>query len=49
MAPPTFLGLSGKRLSFVVSTVATLAFTLFGYDQGYVSFFLGTCVCVGEY
>lgn len=36
MAPPTFCGLSGDKLSFLVSTVSTLAFTLFGYDQGFV-------------
>lgn len=37
MAPPTFAGLSGRPLSLTVSTVATMAFLLFGYDQGVMS------------
>ncbi|CAI6334040.1 unnamed protein product [Periconia digitata] len=34
---PTFLGLRGKKLSWVVSFVATTGFLLFGYDQGVMS------------
>jgi hypothetical protein len=34
MAPPKFMGLSGRPLSIAVSTVATTGFLLFGYDQG---------------
>lgn len=34
MAPPTFMGLTGRPLSLMVSTVATTGFVLFGYDQG---------------
>ncbi|KAK5658961.1 hypothetical protein OQA88_1779 [Cercophora sp. LCS_1] len=37
MAPPSFMGLSGKPLSLAVSTVATTGFLLFGYDQGVMS------------
>ncbi|KAH8883556.1 putative hexose carrier protein [Thozetella sp. PMI_491] len=37
MAPPTFMGLSGRPLSLAVSTVATTGFVLFGYDQGVMS------------
>ncbi|KAK1140133.1 hypothetical protein N8T08_010610 [Aspergillus melleus] len=37
MAPPTFAGMSGKPLSLTVSTVATMGFLLFGYDQGVMS------------
>lgn len=37
MAPPTFAGLSGRPLSMAVSTIATIAFLLFGYDQGVMS------------
>lgn len=37
MAPPTFLGLSGRPLSTLVSIVATTGFVLFGYDQGIMS------------
>ncbi|KAK3694460.1 sugar transporter [Podospora appendiculata] len=37
MAPPTFMGLSGRPLSLAVSTVATTGFLLFGYDQGVMS------------
>ncbi|KAH7134584.1 general substrate transporter [Dactylonectria estremocensis] len=37
MAPPTFAGLSGNRLSWAISTVATTGFLLFGYDQGVMS------------
>ncbi|KAK3497386.1 sugar transporter [Neurospora hispaniola] len=37
MAPPKFLGLSGRPLSLAVSTVATTGFLLFGYDQGVMS------------
>lgn len=36
MAPPKFCGLSGRPLSFLVSTIATTGFVLFGYDQGCV-------------
>jgi sugar porter (SP) family MFS transporter len=31
---PTYAGLSGKRLSMAITTVSTLGFLLFGYDQG---------------
>lgn len=34
---PTFLGLSGRPLSLLVSVVATNGFLLFGYDQGVMS------------
>ncbi|KAK3936104.1 sugar transporter STL1 [Diplogelasinospora grovesii] len=37
MAPPTFMGLSGRPLSLMVSAVATTGFVLFGYDQGVMS------------
>ncbi|KAK7420546.1 hypothetical protein QQX98_002745 [Neonectria punicea] len=37
MAPPTFAGFSGNRLSLAISTVATTGFLLFGYDQGVMS------------
>jgi hypothetical protein len=41
MAPPKFMGLSGRPLSVMVSAVATTGFLLFGYDQGYVGVFVG--------
>ncbi|KAL3463594.1 general substrate transporter [Aspergillus heterothallicus] len=34
---PSFAGLSGRPLSLTVSTVATMGFLLFGYDQGVMS------------
>ncbi|KAL6238235.1 hypothetical protein BDW75DRAFT_237539 [Aspergillus navahoensis] len=34
---PNFAGLSGRKLSLTVSTVATMGFLLFGYDQGVMS------------
>ncbi|KAM0804780.1 putative hexose carrier protein [Usnea florida] len=37
MAPPKFMGLTGRPLSLMVSTVATTGFVLFGYDQGVMS------------
>lgn len=37
MAPPTYMGLTGRPLSLMVSTVATTGFLLFGYDQGVMS------------
>ena len=37
MAPPTFGGLTGHRLSLAVSTISTCCFVLFGYDQGVMS------------
>ncbi|KAL9131180.1 MAG: hypothetical protein Q9217_000833 [Psora testacea] len=37
MAPPEFMGLTGRSLSIAVSTVATTGFLLFGYDQGVMS------------
>ncbi|KAG9240271.1 general substrate transporter [Calycina marina] len=37
MAPPKFMGLSGRPLSLAVSTVCTTGFMLFGYDQGVMS------------
>ncbi|KAI1085518.1 general substrate transporter [Whalleya microplaca] len=36
-APPKFMGLRGRPLSMIVSTVATTGFLLFGYDQGVMS------------
>lgn len=37
MAPPKYMGLSGRPLSMTVSTVATTGFLLFGFDQGVMS------------
>ncbi|KAK3393309.1 hypothetical protein B0H63DRAFT_15404 [Podospora didyma] len=37
MAPPTYMGLSGRPLSLAITTVATTGFLLFGYDQGVMS------------
>ncbi|KAK2737934.1 hypothetical protein FQN55_000838 [Onygenales sp. PD_40] len=37
MAPPTYAGMTGKKLSLAISTVATMGFLLFGYDQGVMS------------
>ncbi|KAI4091216.1 MAG: hypothetical protein LQ344_004208 [Seirophora lacunosa] len=37
MAPPRFIGLTGRPLSLAVSIVATTGFLLFGYDQGVMS------------
>ncbi|PGH10497.1 hypothetical protein AJ79_05425 [Helicocarpus griseus UAMH5409] len=37
MAPPTYFGMNGKKLSLTISTVATMGFLLFGYDQGVMS------------
>ncbi|EAU35247.1 hypothetical protein ATEG_04800 [Aspergillus terreus NIH2624] len=34
---PSYAGLSGRPLSLTVSTVATMGFLLFGYDQGVMS------------
>ena len=34
---PTYMGMSGRNLSLAVSTVATMGFLLFGYDQGVMS------------
>ncbi|KAE8354339.1 general substrate transporter [Aspergillus coremiiformis] len=34
---PTFAGLSGRKLMMSVTTVATMGFLLFGYDQGVMS------------
>ncbi|KAI8626921.1 sugar porter family MFS transporter [Xylariaceae sp. FL1651] len=37
MAPPSFMGLSGRHLSMAVSAICTTGFLLFGYDQGVMS------------
>lgn len=37
MAPPSFMGLSGRPLSLMVSAICTTGFLLFGYDQGVMS------------
>ncbi|KAI0460655.1 general substrate transporter [Xylaria acuta] len=37
MAPPSYMGLSGHRLSLAVSAICTTGFLLFGYDQGVMS------------
>ncbi|KAI2702021.1 hypothetical protein CBS147332_7797 [Penicillium roqueforti] len=34
---PSYAGMSGKPLSLTVSTIATMGFLLFGYDQGVMS------------
>ncbi|KAK8076084.1 general substrate transporter [Apiospora phragmitis] len=37
MGSPRFMGLTGRPLSLMVSTIATCGFLLFGYDQGVMS------------
>ncbi|TGJ79755.1 hypothetical protein E0Z10_g9010 [Xylaria hypoxylon] len=37
MAPPSYMGLSGRPLSIAVSAICTTGFLLFGYDQGVMS------------
>ncbi|KAI0835649.1 general substrate transporter [Hypoxylon sp. FL0890] len=39
---PTYMGLRGRPLSLMVSTVATTGFLLFGYDQGVMSGIIGS-------
>lgn len=34
---PTYLGLSGNKLTWALTVVSSLGFTLFGYDQGVMS------------
>ncbi|KAF2861988.1 general substrate transporter [Piedraia hortae CBS 480.64] len=41
---PHFMGLTGKKLNLMVSTVATCGFLLFGYDQGIMSGIIGAPV-----
>lgn len=31
--PPKYAGLSGRKLSLTLSTIATMGFLLFGYDR----------------
>lgn len=40
MAPPTFAGLTGRKLGLTVSTIATMGFLLFGYDREFSLFLL---------
>ncbi|KAL1963260.1 hypothetical protein VTN77DRAFT_8585 [Rasamsonia byssochlamydoides] len=37
MSVPKYAGMSGKVLSWSISTIATMGFLLFGYDQGVMS------------
>ncbi|KAK8022653.1 general substrate transporter [Apiospora rasikravindrae] len=37
MGSPRYMGLTGRPLSIMVSTIATCGFLLFGYDQGVMS------------
>ena len=34
---PKYMGLTGKRLGLAISTITTMGFVLFGYDQGVMS------------
>lgn len=37
MAPPTYAGMTGRKLALSVSTVATMGFLLFGYDREFLT------------
>ncbi|KAI8944554.1 general substrate transporter [Xylaria longipes] len=46
---PTYWGKSGKTLQFLVTTVATIDFLLFGYDQGVMSGIISGSAFVSDF